>query len=493
MTPTKNQHPDILQSGSLIVPDQHLIRRRRNHRHLGFLKPCFQNFLVIRKGDRLVSQDLHQFVQQFHDNPVDLGIFPGHRRLPALLEHLLLPLQLSLALIFHNKRIERFCLKENRGSPLFHSLRKRLHFPEKAAPQFIDMQQRFRLHAAVAPGPGFPVPLKSTDSQSDHIIFQFVGLLPGKASHAAPEVTKHRLAGKILNNQIQRCPEEFHKGIHQHRMFLVDKARNPRLPEDLPGVSGVRRKIPGKHCDITVTISVHTDQFMNFCRHRPQLLLGIHHHADRQFSFRISAPLIPVIAVQILLQKIQRASILKPAVFSPLRPDLRKHLTVYFMGAVQKLPHHLSAGEKQILGAGASHRIFPLINRHCHQELRAERHQFFQHLQLDRRKSHKTIKKNFAGPDLLRLLQPDGQNLENPFRRHVAVPQIFLERLINTADILQFQRQQRFCLCPFSPELQILSRHLILHQLRNQRFSSFVTAPCLFRFWPSTFRFFSCS
>ena len=332
------------------------------------------------------------------------------------------------------------------------------------------MQQRFRLHAAVTPGPCLPVPLESPDSQRNHIIFQFVGLLPGKASHAAPEVTKHRLAGKILNNQIQRCPEEFHKGIHQHRMFLVDKARNPRLPEDLPGVSGVRRKIPGKHRDVTVTISVHTDQLMNFCRHRPQLLLRIHRHTDRQFSFRISAPLIPVITIQILLQKIQSASFLKPAVFSPLRPDLRKNLTMYFMGAVQKLPHHLPAGEKQILGAGASHRIFPLIDRHRHQKLRTERHQFFQHLQLDRRKSHKTVKKNFTGPDLLRLLQPDGQNLENPFRRHVAVPQIFLERLVNTADILQFQRQQRFCLCPFSPELQILSRHLILHQLRNQRF-----------------------
>ena len=174
----KKQYPDIFQPGSLIVSDQHLIRRRRDHRHLCLLESCFQNFLIIRKRNRLVSQHLHKFVQQLHDDPVNLGIFPCHRRFSTVLEHFFLPFQLPLTVAFHDKFIEGFRLEKNRRPALLHSLGKRLHFLQKTAAQFIDMQQFLRFHTPVTPGPCFPVPLKSPDSKGNHIIFQFVRLLP---------------------------------------------------------------------------------------------------------------------------------------------------------------------------------------------------------------------------------------------------------------------------------------------------------------------------
>ena len=319
----KKQHPDIFQPGPLIVADQNLIRRRRDHRHLRLLEPGLQDLLVIRKRDRLVPEYFHQLIQQFHNDPVDLRIFPGHSSLTLLLEHIFLPLQFSLAIAFHDKVIEGFRLKEDRRLPLLHSFRKRLHFLQKTPPEFIDMQQFLRLHAAVTPGPCLPVPLKSPDSQRNHIIFQFIGLLPGKASHPAPQVAEHRFIGKVLNDQIQRRPEKLHKRIHQYRMFFVDKTRDPRLPENLPGIAGIRREISGNHSNFPVAVFPGADQLMDLRSHRTQLFLRVDHHADREFPVRHTIPLRSVITIQILFQEIQRASLAETAVYSPLRPDLR--------------------------------------------------------------------------------------------------------------------------------------------------------------------------
>ena len=205
-------------------------------------------------------------------------------------------------------------------------------------------------------------------------------------------------------------------------MLLVDKTRDSRLPENLPGVAGIRRKVPGNHRDLPVAVSSGTDQFMDFPCHCPQLLLRVYHHTDGKFIIRRSLPLFFVITVQMLLQKIQRASLSEPAVLPPPGPNLRKDLAVYLLGTVQKLPHHLFAGKKQILRTTSAHRILPLVHRHRHQKPGTQRHQFLQYFQLDRCKAYKSVKQDFTGPDLLRLFQLCGQNLKNPFRRHITVP-----------------------------------------------------------------------
>ena len=175
---------------------------------------------------------------------------------------------------FFDKTVQPQTVFLHRVSFSGHLLRKGGDLRDKFLPEDIQVHQIRRIHAPVIPHPGFLPLRKASDSQGQHIIFQTVRFLPGHIRQAAPQIPEHTLIGKALTHHLQGCPYEFHKGVHQHTVGLVDEAGDLPETEDLPGQRGIFLQIAGDHRDIAVPEILLPDQPADPTRRVLHLLPG---------------------------------------------------------------------------------------------------------------------------------------------------------------------------------------------------------------------------
>ena len=69
--PEEKEHADIFKARPLDVTDQHLIKARRDHRHLRRLKTGFEHINIFIQRQNLFAKQSHQLVKQIHDDPPD--------------------------------------------------------------------------------------------------------------------------------------------------------------------------------------------------------------------------------------------------------------------------------------------------------------------------------------------------------------------------------------------------------------------------------------
>ena len=248
----EKQHADVLQTRPLIVSDQYLIRRRRNNTDRCLRKARLQNFLILCQRHLLIAQHLDNFVQQLHDNAVNLAVFFCERLLSLLLKLLPPLLELLLHLILHCQCIQRLGPLPHSGIFLFHLLRKRLHFGIELLPQKIALRHFIRLDAAVTPRPRLPIRFQPTDAKCQDIVFHRICLLTVQTRKTAAQIAEDTLVGKALHDHLNRRAQKFDERVHQDGMFFINEVRNTAFFKDFPRIRTVNGEISGQNGEILV-------------------------------------------------------------------------------------------------------------------------------------------------------------------------------------------------------------------------------------------------
>ena len=223
----EKQSADIFQTGPLHISHKDLIHAGRDQRDLGLGHTRFQDLAELFRRSGLISQYLRHFVQKFHDDPVDLGVFLFHRLLALSFEDLLLLFQFLLDPASHNKSVQAAAVFPYGLFLSGESLRK---FPRLAHETFsclIQLHNGLFRHAPVNTDPALlPVP-ESADTQGDHVVFQTVRLFSCDIRHPAAKIAEHAFIGKSRRDHLQSGPQILHKRIHKDRMFFIYETGNP--------------------------------------------------------------------------------------------------------------------------------------------------------------------------------------------------------------------------------------------------------------------------
>ena len=286
----EKQHADVLQTRPFIITDQHLVRGRRNNADRCLRKARLQNFLILCQRHLLIAQHLDNFVQQLHDNAVNLAVFFCERLLSLLLKLLPPLLELFLHLILHCQCIQRLDPLPHGGIFLFHLLRKRLHFGIELLPQKVALRHFIRLDAAVPPRPRLPIRFQPADAKCQDIVFHRICLLTVQAREAAAQIAEYTLVGKALHDHLDRCTQKFHKRVHQYRMFFIHKVRNTAFFKDFPRVCAVNGKISGQNGEILVAHALLAHHAADQTHRLFQLGTRIRRYAD------IDSPLVRLVS-----------------------------------------------------------------------------------------------------------------------------------------------------------------------------------------------------
>ena len=456
----KKQGSYILQSCTLHITNQNLIHAWRNQCNLCLRHSRFQNLQKLLRRNHLITKNLCHFIQKFHHDPKNLGIFLLHRLVSKLTKIKLLCQKFFLDPALYDEFIQTPAIFFHRFLPSGKPFGKKSHFFCELLTDLVDLFHLFRIHAPIDTHPfllPFPDP---PDSKRDHIILQYICFLAGNIRHSTAQITKYTLIAEPLNHHLQCRPEIFYKWIHKNGMLFINKIWNSGIFKDLPCHTSIFLKISGDHCNLTIMIILLSDQpqnssgrFFHFlfripCRKNLNLLL----------LFLIDTP---VITEQMLLQKIQGRRICKSRLFSRCDPDRFFHIFCKLC----KRPDHLMTHIKQFMRFSHRQKLFSDIHGHCHRNLCTDCQKFPEDFHLDRCESCVTIQQNYTSLQFLRKRDFFCQNLQHFLRRHKMPGKIFPESLIQNLYILEFHLEKRFVLTLMYHLIQFFFPDLILHKL----------------------------
>ncbi len=215
---------------------------------------------------------------------------------------------------------------------------------------------------------------------------------PGQPAAKKPE---HRLVGKIIFDHLKGRADQLDKRMKKNISCLINKIRDPVLPENLRHIMSIPRNIARHQRDIAVTVSLFPHQFRNLLRRIPQLSgrvlksgnTDIFHRAIPCFSRR---------AEQILLQKKQggRAAV---AHVLPRRQNYRlKNLCRNLSRHFKERSHHFFTHGEKLVEPAAVIKILPHIHRH--RDSHPVRDLLPYQTVLQGRKPRKPVKYNHAAP-----------------------------------------------------------------------------------------------
>ena len=97
----------MIQTGTLNIPQYHTVRLLGNRSGFCRLKGRVQDIAVIFYGSFLFSQQIHHFIQQINNDPVDLPVYGSFYFLPGPFHFFLFLFQLFLHAQRHHQFIQR--------------------------------------------------------------------------------------------------------------------------------------------------------------------------------------------------------------------------------------------------------------------------------------------------------------------------------------------------------------------------------------------------
>ena len=108
--------------------------------------------------------------------------------------------------------------------------------------------------------------LIASDSESDHIIFQFIDLFITKSCKIRPQETEYTFIREILLCHIQKTSQVFYKWIQQNTSLMIHKYRNSICFKCLFQIVSIYIHITDYDTNLTITVSFFSYQFPDlFC------------------------------------------------------------------------------------------------------------------------------------------------------------------------------------------------------------------------------------